>query len=157
SCSAIQCSLRDDDDRCSRVGRGNWRLSWKNGASSELDSRTTRDECFSFTRLTKISRGPMSINSPETIQRILSECQSIAVVGLSSDSSRPSNSVSGYMRRQGYKVIPVNPNEREVFGDRAYGNLAEVPDKVDLVDIFRRSDEAGRAVEKAIAVGAKAV
>jgi len=61
------------------------------------------------------------------------------------------------MRRQGYKVIPVNPNEREVFGDRAYGNLAEVPDKVDLVDIFRRSDEAGRAVDEAIAVGAKAV
>ena len=99
----------------------------------------------------------MSINSPETIQRILSECRNIAVVGLSSDSSRPSNSVSSYMRRQGYKVIPVNPNEREVFGDRAYGNLAEVPDKVDLVDIFRRSDEAGRAVDEAIAVGAKAV
>jgi predicted CoA-binding protein len=99
----------------------------------------------------------MSINSPETIQRILSECRTIAVVGLSSDPSRPSNSVSGYMRRHGYKVIAVNPNETEVFGDRAYGNLAEVPDKIDLVDVFRRSDEAGRAVDEAIEVGAKAV
>ena len=58
----------------------------------------------------------MSINSKETIQRILDECRTIAVVGLSSDSWRPSNSVSAYMRRVGYKVIPVNPNETEVFG-----------------------------------------
>ena len=99
----------------------------------------------------------MSINSPEVIQRILTECKTIAVVGLSSDSSRPSNSVSGYMRRQGYRVIAVNPNEREVFGDKAYASLADVPVKIDLVDVFRRPEEAGRAVDDAIAVGAKAV
>jgi predicted CoA-binding protein len=99
----------------------------------------------------------VSINSPETIQEILSGCRTIAVVGLSSDPSRPSNSVSGYMRRQGYKVIAVNPNETEVFGERAYANLADVPGKIDLVDVFRRSDEAGHAVDQAIAVGAKAV
>ena len=97
------------------------------------------------------------INSTETIKRILAECRTIAVVGLSSDTSRPSNSVSGYMRRQGYRVIPVNPNETEVFGQKAFPNLAAVPEKIDLVDIFRRSDEAGRAVDEAIAVGAKAV
>lgn len=79
------------------------------------------------------------------------------MVGLSSDPSRPSNSVSGYMKRQGYTVIPVNPNETEVFGTKAYANLSEVPDKVDLVDVFRRPDEAGRAVDEAIAIGAKAV
>jgi predicted CoA-binding protein len=99
----------------------------------------------------------VSLNSQETIQQILSECKTIAVVGLSSDPSRPSNGVSGYMRRQGYRVIAVNPNETEVFGEKAYSDLAAVPDKIDLVDIFRRSDQAGAAVDEAIAIGAKAV
>ena len=99
----------------------------------------------------------MEINSHETIRRILDECRTIAVVGLSSDSSRPSHGVSGYMRRQGYRVIPVNPNETQVFGEKAYPDLAAVPEKIDLVDVFRRSDEAGKAVDEAIAVGAKAV
>lgn len=61
------------------------------------------------------------------------------------------------MRRRGYKVIPVNPNETEVFGDKAYASLEDVPEPIDLVDIFRRSSEAGKAVDEAIAVGAKAV
>ena len=61
------------------------------------------------------------------------------------------------MRRQGYQVIAVNPNETEVFGQKAFPNLAAVPEKIDLVDVFRRSDEAGRAVDEAIAIGAKAV
>ena len=97
------------------------------------------------------------INDPETIRRILDECRTIAVVGLSSDPFRPSNSVSAYMRRQGYRVIAVNPNETEVFGDKAYPDLFAVPEKIELVDVFRRSDEAGTAVDQAIAVGAKAV
>ncbi len=99
----------------------------------------------------------MEINSRETIKRILDECRTIAVVGLSSNSERPSHGVAGYMQRQGYRVIPVNPNETEVLGEKAYASLAEVPDKIDLVDIFRRSDEAGAAVDEAIAIGAKAV
>ena len=99
----------------------------------------------------------MEVNSHETIRRILEECRTIAVVGLSSDPIRPSYGVSSYMRRNGYRVIPVNPNETEVFGEKAYPDLAAVPDKIDLVDVFRRSDEAGRAVDEAIAVGAKAV
>ncbi len=99
----------------------------------------------------------MAINSQETIRRILDECRTIAVVGLSSDPSRASNSVSGYMRRQGYRVIPVNPNETSVFGEKSYPDLFAVPEKIDLVDVFRRADEAGKAVDEAIAVGAKAV
>ena len=99
----------------------------------------------------------VDINSLETIQRILDDCRTIAVVGLSSDPLRPSNSVSAYMRRHGYNVVPVNPNETEVFGEKAYANLASVPQEIDLVDVFRRSEEAGTAVDQAIAVGAKAV
>ena len=99
----------------------------------------------------------MGINSADTIRRILDECRTIAVVGLSSDSSRPSHGVSNYMRARGYKVIAVNPNETEVFGEKAYPDLFSVPEKIDLVDVFRRSDEAGKAVDHAIAVGAKAV
>lgn len=99
----------------------------------------------------------MAVNTSETIRRILDECRTIAVVGLSSDPSRPSNSVAGYMTRQGYKVIPVNPNETSVLGEKAYPDLFAVPEKIDLVDVFRRPDEAGKAVDEAIAVGAKAV
>jgi predicted CoA-binding protein len=99
----------------------------------------------------------LEINSKEAIRRILDECRTIAVVGLSSDPFRPSNSVSSYMRQQGYQVIPVNPNERSVFGEKAYPDLSAVPEKIDLVDVFRRSSEAGKAVDEAIAVGAKAV
>ncbi len=99
----------------------------------------------------------MEINSSETIKRILDECRTIAVVGLSSSSSRPSHGVAGYMQRAGYRVIPVNPNETEILGEKSYASLGDVPDKIDLVDIFRRSEEAGAAVDQAISVGAKAV
>ncbi len=96
-------------------------------------------------------------NSEEVIKLILAECKTIAVVGLSSNPLRPSNGVAGYMKRHGYKIIPVNPNETEVHGEKAYASLSDVPEKIDLVDIFRRSDEAGKAVDEAIAIGAKAV
>jgi len=61
------------------------------------------------------------------------------------------------MRRQGYRVIPVNPNETSVFGEKAYPDLSAVEEQIDLVDVFRRADEAGKAVDEAIAEGAKAV
>jgi predicted CoA-binding protein len=99
----------------------------------------------------------VEINSRETISKILEDCRTIAVVGLSSNPGRASNGVAGYMKRQGYKVIPVNPNEQQVFGEKSYPTLTDVPDKIDLVDIFRRSEEAGKVVDEAIKVGAKAV
>ena len=99
----------------------------------------------------------LEINSSETIKAILEDCRTIAVVGLSSDPGRPSYGVASYMRRRDYKVIPVNPNETEVFGEKAFPSLADVPGKIDLVDIFRRSSEAGTAVDQAIEVGARAV
>lgn len=99
----------------------------------------------------------MEINSKETITAILENCKTIAVVGLSSNPHRPSYGVASYMRGRGYKVIAVNPNETEVFGEPAYALLQDIPEPVDLVDIFRRSEEAGHAVDEAIAIGAKAV
>lgn len=99
----------------------------------------------------------MEINSAATINAILDNCRTIAVVGLSSNPGRPSYGVAKYMQRHGYRIIPVNPNETEVLGEKAYASLADVPEKIDLVDIFRRSEEAGKAVDEAIAVGAKAV
>jgi predicted CoA-binding protein len=99
----------------------------------------------------------MGINSEQAIRRILEECRTIAVVGLSSNPLRPSHGVARYMQQQGYRVIPVNPNETEVLGERAYPSLMDVPEPVDLVDVFRRPAEAGKAVDDAIRVGAKAV
>jgi predicted CoA-binding protein len=99
----------------------------------------------------------IQINDPETIKRILDECRTIAVVGLSSSTWRPSHGVAAYMKRMGYRVIAVNPNETEVFSEKSYASLGEVPEKIDLVDVFRRSEEAGTAADEAIAVGAKAV
>ncbi|HEV7643893.1 MAG TPA: CoA-binding protein [Pyrinomonadaceae bacterium] len=97
------------------------------------------------------------MNEPETIKRILDECKTIAVVGLSSDTMRPSHGVAGYMQKQGYRVIPVNPNETEVLGEKAFNDLSSIGEPVDLVDIFRNSAFAGEAVDEAIKIGAKAV
>jgi len=99
----------------------------------------------------------VTINDSEVIRTILEECRTIAVVGLSSQPTRPSHGVTAYMQRAGYRIIPVNPNEREVLDEKAYPSLAEVPERIDLVDVFRRSEEAGAAVDEAIAIGAKAV
>jgi len=97
------------------------------------------------------------INDPEVIDRMLGEARTIAVVGLSSDASRASNSVSRYMQSYGYRIIPVNPNETSVLGEKAYARLEDVPVKIDLVDIFRRSEEAGHHVDEAIRLGAGGV
>ncbi len=97
------------------------------------------------------------INDPEVINRILDECKTIAVVGLSSNPMRPSYGVARYLQQRGYRIIPVNPNENEVLDEKAYANLAGLPEKFDLVDIFRRSEEAGAHVDEAIRLGAKAV
>jgi predicted CoA-binding protein len=99
----------------------------------------------------------LDINSDEAIEAILNQCRVIAVVGLSSSRFRPSHDVSAYMQSRGYRIIPVNPNEAEVLGEKAYKSLQEVPEKVDLVNIFRRSEEAGIHVDEAVAIGARAV
>jgi hypothetical protein len=90
-------------------------------------------------------------------QQILETCYTIAVVGLSSDPRRPSYQVAEYMQRQGYRIIPVNPQETEVLGEKSYARLDDIPEKVDCVDVFRRAEFVLAIAESAIAIGAKAL
>jgi predicted CoA-binding protein len=80
--------------------------------------------------------------SDEELRSILGDAKTIAVVGLSSNPARDSNSVAAFLRRRGYRIVPVNPNETEVLGERAYPSLMDVPDDVaiDVVDVFRRAE-----------------
>jgi uncharacterized protein len=99
----------------------------------------------------------MSNQSTVTIDQILRDCHTIAVVGLSSNPVRPSYRVAAYMKNQGYRVIPVNPNETNVLGEPAYPSLAAVPDTIDLVNIFRKPEDVLPIVQEAITHGAKAI
>jgi predicted CoA-binding protein len=91
------------------------------------------------------------------MEELLRSSRTLAVVGLSSNPMRPSNGVAEYMKRAGYQVIPVNPKETEVLGEKCYARLEDVPEKIDIVDIFRRSESVPEIVDAAIAVGARAV
>jgi hypothetical protein len=93
----------------------------------------------------------------ESILTILEHYKTLAVVGLSSKSSRPSHGVSAYMKAHGYRIIPVNPNETEVLGERAYPSLEAVPEPVEVVVVFRRAEYVRDVVESAIHKGAKVI
>lgn len=93
----------------------------------------------------------------DAVAEILRETKTIAVVGLSSNPARASYGVSAHMQSAGYRIIPVNPNETEVLGEKSYARLEDVPMKIDMVDIFRRAEDVGPVVASAIAVGAKSV
>jgi hypothetical protein len=97
------------------------------------------------------------VDERETIDRILSESHIIAVVGLSEKPDRPSNRVATYLQEHGYHVIPVNPALTRALGEQAYPDLAAVPGPIDVVDIFRRSEDVPPIVEAAVARGVKAV
>jgi uncharacterized protein len=91
------------------------------------------------------------------IKEILTRYKKIAVVGLSPDPGKPSNGVAAYLKRVGYQIFPVNPGCSEVFGLTCYPTVAEIPEQVEIVDIFRRSEFVPEVVEQAIAKGAKVV
>ena len=93
----------------------------------------------------------------DSIAEILKKCKTIAVVGLSANPMRPSHEVSEYMQRAGYRIIPVNPKETEVLGEKSYARLEDVPENVDIVNVFRRMAEVPPVIESAIRVGAKVV
>src|SRR5579862_9481134 len=88
---------------------------------------------------------------------LLKNSRTIAVVGLSSRRHRPSYGVAEYMQSAGYRIIPVNPQETEVLGEKSYAKLEDIPEPVDLVDIFRRSEHVPEIVESAIRIGARGV
>jgi predicted CoA-binding protein len=92
-----------------------------------------------------------------TVKEILESYRMIAVVGLSSSTWRASFGVSRYMQNVGYKIIPVNPNETEVLGEKAYASLEEISEPVEIVNIFRRSEFVPDIVESAIRCGAKVI
>jgi len=95
--------------------------------------------------------------SGDSIRDLLARSKVIAVVGLSSKPHRPSYGVARYLQSVGYRILPVNPNEKEVLGEKCYARLEDVPMKVDIVDVFRRSEFVPPVVDTAIAIGAKAV
>jgi len=90
-------------------------------------------------------------------EKILKTCQTVAVVGLSPRPDRPSYRVASYLKEQGYRIIPVNPKAKEILGEPCHPDLASIPEPVDVVNIFRRSEEVLPIVEVAIKIGAKAV
>ncbi len=89
------------------------------------------------------------------LRHILKESRTIAVVGLSADWFRPSYFAAKYMQEHGYRVIPVNPKYTEILGERCYPDLASVPDKIDIVDVFRKSADCAPIAKEAVAIGAK--
>lgn len=89
------------------------------------------------------------------IDRILSEAKTVAVVGISDKPERPSHAVARYLKDRGYRIIPVNPLLAEVLGEKAYKSLSDVPGKVDLVDVFRKSQEVPPIADEAIRIGAR--
>jgi uncharacterized protein len=91
------------------------------------------------------------------IAEILRSARTVAIVGLSPDELRASNFVGFYLRRHGYRVVPVNPREAEIFGERSYPSLVEIPFPVDVVDVFRQADAVPAIAEEAVSIGAGAL
>jgi uncharacterized protein len=91
---------------------------------------------------------------PLTIQRVINTAKTIAIVGLSRNELRASYFVGYYLRRHGYRVIPVNPRESEIFGEKSFKSLADVPVPVDIVDVFRAPDALPEIAREAVAIGA---
>jgi len=94
-------------------------------------------------------------NDIPALRRILKSCRTIAVVGLSADWNRPSNFAAKYMQQHGYRIIPVNPRYPEVLGERCYARLEDITEPVDMVDVFRRTEDVLPIAKSALAIGAK--
>jgi uncharacterized protein len=101
----------------------------------------------------------MAFQNPpdETIKEVLATPQTIAVVGCSPHPARDSHRVAQLLQAKGHRVIPVNPGQREILNEKCYGSLQEVPERIDMVDIFRRSEHVGPIVDAAIELGARIV
>jgi hypothetical protein len=104
-----------------------------------------------------MSTTPMAAPTDAQIADLLRTARVIAVVGLSSKKWRASYGVSEFLQSVGYRIIPVNPKEKEVLGEKSYARLEDIPEKPDVVDVFRRSEAVPEIVDSAIRIGAKAV
>jgi predicted CoA-binding protein len=104
-----------------------------------------------------MGHGFLSMMQVDPIHELLSRVKTIAVVGLSDSPLRPSHGVSAYMQAQGYRLVPVNPQITEALGEKAYPSLLDVPEKIDLVDVFRRPEYVDEIVEQAIQLKIPAV
>jgi predicted CoA-binding protein len=97
----------------------------------------------------------MAITDEEELKRIYADTKTIAVVGASASEEKAAHYIPRYLQRQGYKVIPVNPRGGEILGEKVYEKLAEVPEPIDVVDVFRPSEETPAVAKEAVAAGAK--
>jgi predicted CoA-binding protein len=95
--------------------------------------------------------------SDEQLRRLLTDASTIAMVGASGNPDKPSHGIMRKLLKAGYKVIPVNPHETEILGQRAYPSLGEIPEKVDIVDVFRHPEDAPMIADEAVRIGAKAL
>jgi len=100
---------------------------------------------------------PTRYQDPLTIQRVLHGAKTIAIVGLSSNELRASYFVGYYLRRHGYRVIPVNPRESEILGEKSFGSLTEIPVPIDIVNVFRAPDALPDIAREAVHAGARAL
>jgi uncharacterized protein len=91
----------------------------------------------------------------DMIEGLLKEARTIAVVGLSADAGKASHRVARYMQECGYRIIPVNPTISSVLGEKAYASLRDIPEKVDIVDVFRKAEDVPPLAEDAVAIGAR--
>jgi len=99
----------------------------------------------------------MQLAPVATLQQIFSDYRTIAVVGLSPKTNRPSNQVAAYLQQAGYRIIPVNPGQSTILGEKCYPDLRAIPEQVEVVDIFRRSDQVEPIVRDAVAIGARVI
>jgi predicted CoA-binding protein len=104
-----------------------------------------------------VSDAAASYQDPSEIAAILRSARTVAIVGLSPNELRPSNFVGFYLQRHGYRVIPVNPREQEILGETSYPSLGDIPEHVDVVDVFRQPDAVPAIAEEAVAIGAGAL
>src|SRR5262245_61490328 len=98
-----------------------------------------------------------SLSQSDAITDLLQRAKTIAVVGLSNRPLRPSHGVAAYLQSQGYQIIPVNPQIEESLGEKSYPSLLEVPEKIDIVNVFRRSEFVGEIVDQAIQIKAPVI
>jgi len=99
----------------------------------------------------------VTVPEDRELRALLGDAHTVAVVGLSSNPDRPSNSVASYLQEHGYRIVPVNPRETEVLGERAYASLLDIPSdvRVDVVDVFRRAEETPAVARDAVRIGAR--